>query len=257
MANKREIKTAIKLVLRRFAKLFATHYMSCGEDCGRWQFGDALFDAGRVDVFKTAIDSRKNAYDSALRAKMRAELGIADDELLAGFIGRFAAQKNPLFLMEVAKELVELNPKAKLLLVGDGDFRGQMLSFVDENGFFDRVIYLGRREDIVGYYQAMDCFLLPSLYEGLPVVGLEAQCAGVDVFFSSEVTHEAAFCELGHFLPLASGAKGWVEEINTAWSERKERRSHTEECIFAGFDSHEEARRLQDYYARALAEIGN
>lgn len=256
MANEREAKTALKLVLRRFARLYATHYMACGEDCGRWQFGDALFDAGRVDVFKTAIDSRKNAFAPALREKVRAELGVADGELLVGFIGRFAAQKNPMFLMEVARELVVLNPKVRLLLVGDGDFREQMLAYMGENGFADHVTYLGRREDIVGYYQAMDCFLLPSLYEGLPVVGLEAQCAGSDVFFSSEVTPEAAFCELGHFLPLADGAKKWAEKIDEACMQKKERRSRTEECIAAGFDSRAETRRLQDYYARALAEIG-
>ena len=256
MANEREPKTALKLILRRFSKLYATHYLSCGEDCGRWQFGDELFDAGKVDVFKTAIDSRKNSFNPELRARTRAELGVADDELLGGFIGRFAAQKNPMFLMEIVKELLALDPKAKFLLIGDGDCRERMLGYMDNNGFAERVIYLGRREDIVGYYQAMDLFLLPSLYEGLPVVGLEAQCAGADVFFSSEVTPEASFCELGHFLPLDAGAKKWAEEINAVHSARKGRWSHTDECIAAGFDSRAEAQRLQEYYDRALAETG-
>ncbi len=256
MANEREPKTMLKLILRRFSRLYATHYMSCGEDCGRWQFGDALFNEGKVDVFKTAIDSRKNSFDSALRAKTRAELGLADDELLVGFIGRFAAQKNPMFLMEIVGELCRFKPKAKFLLIGDGEYKEQMFAYMNANGFADRVMYLGRREDIVGFYQAMDCFLLPSLYEGLPVVGLEAQCAGVDVFFSSEITPEAAFCELGHFLPLSIGAEGWAEEINAACACGKERRSRTDECIAAGFDSRVEALRLQSYYANALAEIG-
>ena len=256
MANEREPKTMLKLILRRFSRFYATHYMSCGEDCGRWQFGDALFNEGKVDVFKTAIDSRKNSFDSALRAKTRAELGLADDELLVGFIGRFAAQKNPMFLMEIVGELCRFKPKAKFLLIGDGEYKEQMFAYMNANGFADRVMYLGRREDIVGFYQAMDCFLLPSLYEGLPVVGLEAQCAGVDVFFSSEITPEAAFCELGHFLPLSIGAEGWVEEINAACACGKERRSRTDECIAAGFDSRVEALRLQSYYANALAEIG-
>ena len=256
MANEREPKTVLKLILRRFSRLFATHYMSCGEDCGRWQFGDELFDAGKVDVFKTAVDSRKNSFDSALRAKTRVELGLADDELLAGFIGRFAAQKNPMFLMEVVGELCKLNPKVKFLLIGDGEYKEDMLAYMNANGFADRVIYLGRREDIVGFYQAMDCFLLPSLYEGLPVVGLEAQCAGIDVFFSSEITPEASFCELGHFLPLNNGPQKWAAEINAACVCEKERRSRTDECISAGFDSRAEACRLQDYYANALAEIG-
>lgn len=256
MANELEPKTILKVILRNFSKLYATHYMSCGEDCGRWQFGDELFEAGRVAVFKTAIDSRKNSFDSALREKTRSELGVADDELLTGFIGRFVAQKNPMFLMEVVGELCKLNPRVRFLLIGDGEYKEQMLSYMDSNGFADRVIFLGRREDIVGFYQAMDCFLLPSLYEGLPVVGLEAQCAGVDVFFSSEITPEASFCELGHFLPLDSGAKKWGETVNMVCSARKMRRSRTEECISAGFDSRAEACRLQDYYAKALVEMG-
>ncbi|WP_456031696.1 glycosyltransferase [Senegalimassilia anaerobia] len=256
MANECEPKTMVKLILRRFSKLYATHYMSCGEDCGRWQFGDALFEAGKVDVFKTAIDSRKNAFNPALRAKTRAELSVADDELLVGFIGRFAAQKNPMFLMEILGELCKLNPKAKLLLIGDGEYKEQMLTYMDTNGFADRVMYLGRREDIVGFYQAMDCFLLPSLYEGLPVVGLEAQCAGADVFFSTEVTPEVAFCELGHFLPLADGAKRWAAEINAVFLRAKDRHSRADECIAAGFDSRIEALRLQNYYANAMAKMG-
>lgn len=133
MANELEPKTFLKLILRKFSKLYATHYMSCGADCGRWQFGDELFEAGRVDVFKTAIDSRKNSFDPALRAKIRFELGVADDELLAGFIGRFAAQKNPMFLMEVVEELCKLNPKARFLLIGDGDYKEQMLSYMNGN----------------------------------------------------------------------------------------------------------------------------
>ncbi len=256
MANELEPKTILKVILRNFSKLYATHYMSCGEDCGRWQFGDELFDAGRVAVFKTAIDSRKNSFDLALRAKTRSELGVADDELLVGFIGRFAAQKNPMFLMEVVGELCKLNPKVRFLLIGDGEYKEQMLSYMDGNGFADRVMYLGRREDIVGFYQAMDCFLLPSLYEGLPVVGLEAQCAGIDVFFSDEITREASFCELGHFLPLNIGANKWANEINACCVSEKIRRSRTAQCIDCRFDSRSEALRLQTYYADAISEIG-
>ena len=131
-----------------------------------------------------------------------------------------------------------------------------MLSYMNAYNFADRVIYLGRREDIVGYYQAMDCFLLPSLYEGLPVVGLEAQCAGADVFFSSEITPEASFCDLGHFLSLTDGAKKWAQAIDAACKCGKARISRAEECVDGGFDSRFEAQRLQDYYANALVEVG-
>lgn len=253
MAHEREPKTYLKLILRKFSKQYATHYVSCGEDCGRWQFGDALFDAGRVDVFKTAIDSVRNSFDEGLRARTRAELGVADDELLVGFVGRFVVQKNPMFMLETAKEFVALNPKVRLVLVGDGELRDEMLAYVNANDFSDHVLYLGLREDIAGFYQAMDCLLLPSLYEGLPVVGLEAQCAGLDVFFSTEITSEAAFCELGHFLPLADGAKRWAETISAVLEGHRDRTSRSKDCVNAGFDSRVEAKRLAMYYANALA----
>lgn len=255
MANQKEAKTYLKLVLRRLSHRYATHFMACGEECGRWQFGDKAFDEGKVTVFKTAIDSRKNVYNPVLRQKTRRELGFNDDDLVVGFIGRFVAQKNPVFLMEVFKEILALEPSAKLLLVGDGDMKDEMFKVLDPT-VESSISYLGRREDIVGFYQAMDCFLLPSLYEGLPVVGLEAQCAGCDVFFSDEVTREASYCELGHFLPLSYGASRWAKKIVDTCSAEHPRMSMADGCIAAGFDSHAEARRLEAYYAEALQTAG-
>lgn len=251
MAHEREPKTYLKLFLRKFSGLFATHLMSCGEDCGRWQFGDRRFGSGDVAVFKTAIDSKKCSFDPDLRKSVRGELGISEDDLVVGFIGRFVPQKNPVFLMEVMREVLSLDYSAKMVLVGDGELKGEMFSVLDpeEN---ESVKYLGRREDIVGFYQAMDCFLLPSLYEGLPVVGLEAQCAGCEVFFSDEVTREAAFCDLGHFLPLSWSPEEWANEVVGSCKSRSERMSNAAACIDAGYDSGAEAKRLQAYYADAI-----
>lgn len=251
MAHEREPKTYLKLFLRRFSGLFATHFMSCGEDCGRWQFGNRRFDSGDVAVFKTAIDSKKYSFDPGLRKSVRRELGISEDDFVIGFIGRFAPQKNPVFLMEVMREVLSLDPSAKMILVGDGNLKGEMFSVLDPEGN-KSIKYLGRREDIVGFYQAMDCFLLPSLYEGLPVVGLEAQCAGCEVFFSDEVTREAAFCDLGHFLPLSWPPEEWANEIVGSRKSKSDRASKVTACIRAGYDSSAEAMRLQAYYADAI-----
>lgn len=256
MAHQGEPKTILKLILRRFSHLYATHYLACGEDCGRWQFGDSLFDEGKVDVFKTAITSERYAYDPQLRVRVRSKLGVPEGAPLVGFIGRFAYQKNPMFLLEVFREIVRLRPEARLLLVGDGEYREQMLTYIDAQGIQGNVIYLGRREDIVGFYQAMDCFLLPSMYEGLPVVGLEAQCAGLDVFFSDEITREAAFCELGHFYPLSDGAEAWARSMLAVMNASVPRCSRAEECVAAGYDARSEAKRLSSYYQRAVSEVG-
>lgn len=253
MAHERELKTYVKKALRPASKLFATNYMACGEDCGRWQFGNALFDAKKVDIFKTAIDSDKNAYDRAIRMKARKSLGFEDDDFVLGFIGRFASQKNPLYIVEIFREVHDLRPHSKLLLVGDGPMKKDVFRMIAEYELDDFVSYMGLTEDITRFYQAMDCFLLPSLYEGLPVVGLEAQCAGLDVYFSTEVTKEASFCSLGHFLPLDKGAKWWAERI-LASSGSIPRTSHSLECKRAGFDSKSEASRLKDYYQFNLSQ---
>lgn len=248
MAHEKEFKTYIKKALKPFAKLFATDYLACGEDCGRWQFGDKLFDAGRVQVFKTAIDPTKSGFNPSERERVRKELGL-DEKTVIGFVGRFVAQKNPLFLLEVFKEINKLDSSAVLLLVGDGVLREEMLAYIDQEGLSDCVKYLGCREDIYGLYQAMDCFVLPSLYEGLPVVGLEAQCAGMPVFFSTEITPEASFCSLGHFLPLDAGAQEWARHIlDILAKEMPARRGRGEEATLNGFDSASEGHRLQEFY---------
>lgn len=251
MAHEREFKTLIKKILRPTSRLFATNYMACGEDCGRWQFGQKMFDAGKVDVFKTAIDSRANAFDPHLREVTRSALGV-EDRFVIGFIGRFAEQKNPLFMIEIFKHIHELNDNAVLLLIGDGVLKDKMLEAVHAAQLEESVLYLGLQEDIVRFYQAMDCFLLPSLYEGLPVVGLEAQCSGLPVFFSDTITREASFCDLGHFLSIEAPPQDWASVIVENHEKRSLRRDMSALAASSGFDSREEALRLQDYYFQLL-----
>ena len=128
-----------------------------------------------------------------------------------------------------------------------------MLKKIEALGISKKIKYLGRREDIQQFYNAMDCFLLPSLYEGLPVVGLEAESCGLPMFFSTEVTREANACELGHFIPLSASEDEWADEMLKAMRENMPlRRSHAKEVADAGFDSASEALRLQNYYSNAV-----
>lgn len=254
MAHEGDWKTIIKKMLRLMSKWYATHYMSCGEDCGRWQFGDKLFDAGKVDVFKTVINTEFNAYNPDLREKTRKEYGWKD-KIVVGHIGRFTAQKNSVHLIEIFAAVARKEPKAVLCLIGDGELKQAMMAKIKELGIENRVDYLGRREDIQQFYNAMDCFLLPSLYEGLPVVGLEAESCGLPMFFSTEVTREANACDLGHFIPLSASENEWADEMLKAMRENMPiRRSHAKEVADAGFDSASEALRLQNYYLKAIKE---
>lgn len=251
MAHRADKKTYLKNILRLFSKCFTTHYVSNGEACGRWQFGNKTYDKGKVTVFKTVIDTEKHEFDVALRKKCRKEFGLEDD-IVFGHIGRLTEQKNTLFIIDIFNELFKREKKAKLVIIGDGNLRREMLEKIKTLGIESRVLYLGRREDIHQFYNAFDAFLLPSLYEGLPVVGIEAECCGLPVFFSSEISRESSACDdIGFFLNLGDGAATWAETVLTETKKNmKVRKDHTEEVKSRGFDSAMESKKLLDYYLK-------
>lgn len=256
MGHRLDKKTILKNILKPFSRLFATHFMANGEACGRWQFGDRLYEAGKVKVFKTVIDTEANKYDEELRNKTRKQFGI-DDNIIIGHIGRLTEQKNTLFIIDIFNEIVKQEPKAKLLIIGDGNLREEMLRRIKEYGIEESVIYLGRREDIQQFYNAMDCFLLPSLYEGLPVVGVEAENCGLPIFFSTEIPEESSACpDLGYFIGLDKNAKYWADEVLNATKKNMVNRfGKTNEVKAAGFDSGVEAAKLLAYYKEVLEEL--
>lgn len=255
MGHKSDKKNILKNLLKPFSRCFATHYMSNGEVCGRWQFGDKLFDAGKVTVFKTVIDTEKHKFEPELREKCRREFGL-EDNIVIGHIGRFTAQKNTLFIIDIFNEIVKKESKAKLLLIGHGDLEGEMMEKVKQYGIEDKVLNLGKREDIHQFYNAMDCFLLPSLYEGLPVVGVEAECGGLPIIFSTEIPRESSPChDLGVFIDLNKGASEWAEvSIKKAIEIKTSRIDHTHEVGISGFDSNFAAGELTKYYESLIGE---
>lgn len=254
MANKGEKKTFIKYALRPFSSVSANYYMACGVDCGVFQFGQKAYDKGKIAIFKTVINTKSNSYDPELRTTTRENFGWTDRHLY-GFIGRYVPQKNPVFIIEIFNEIQKIDPKAYLVLIGFGDLEQAMMNKVKEFGLSEKVENLGRREDIKQFYNAFDCFLLPSLYEGLPVVGLESQSCGLPIFFSTEITHEAKACEMAHFISLRTPASEWARQIVEVVDKNiPVRRSYAREVAQAGFDSKSEALRLQKFYFDAIEE---
>lgn len=255
MAHEQDWKTVLKKMLRPMSKWFANYYMACGEDCGRWQFGDDLYNKNKVDIFKTVINTEYNSFNKEIREKTR-EKYEWNDKIVIGHIGRFTYQKNSVRVIEIFDAIAKAEPKAILCLIGDGELKQKMFDKINELGINEHIAYLGRREDIQQFYNAMDCFVLPSLYEGLPVVGLEAESCGLPMFFSTEVTKEANACELGHYINLDKSNEEWATEIlQEVYKNMPIRRSHSKEVASAGFDSKDESLRLQNYYLKALSNI--
>ena len=255
MAAKEEWKKSMmKYVLRCFSHWFCNYYVACGKDCGKFQFGAKALQEGNIEIFKTCIDAKANAYDEVLRNETRKRFGW-DNMVAYGFIGRFAPQKNPLFLIDIFNQIKIKQENAHFVIIGAGDLEDKMLYRIDEYGLKDDVSWLGRREDIKQFYNAFDAFVLPSRYEGLPVVGLESQAAGLPVFFSDAITDEAAVCELGHFISLKKSPKEWAEIIIRETGKNIPiRKGHEDALIRNGYDAVSEAKRLTEYWLKAVEE---
>ena len=246
--NKKEKKkNLMKQVLRPFSKVFATDYMCCSELAGRWLFGNKEYDKGNVYLLNNAIDLDKFKYNESLRKKKRKELGIKDDTLVIGPIGRFVAQKNHDFLIDIFNEIHKKNNNSILLLAGQGPLIEDIKNKVKELNLDDNVKFLGQRNDANELYQAFDVFLLPSLYEGLPVVGVEAQAAGLLCYLSDDMTKETKVLDITKFMSLNNMPKEWADNILDDVKKYK-RIDTSKEMTAKNFNIKEEAKKLEEYY---------
>lgn len=252
--NKKEWKkNLLKQVLRPFSKVYATDYMCCSELAGRWLFGDKAYASGQVYLLNNAIDLDKFKYNESLRKEKRKELGISDDTLVIGHIGRFVAQKNHTFLIDIFNEVHRKNSNSLLLLVGQGPLKEEMENKVRELKLNDSVRFLGQRNDVNELYQAFDVFCLPSLYEGLPVVGVEAQASGILCILSDDMTKETKVLESTKFNSLENNSLNWAELILNSVESYK-RSNTSEKMTESKFNIDVEVKNLENYYLKCDKE---
>lgn len=226
--------------------LSATHRFACSLEAGRWMFGSKDF-----TVINNAIDCDRFRFSKKLRAETRRRLGLEKNFVL-GHVGRFTYPKNHAFLIEVFSEAAKIFPDAVLMLVGDAVEDRKILdetrARVRELGLESRVKFLGMRTDVDALMQAMDCFLLPSRFEGLGIVAVEAQAVGLPCLVSDAVPRAVEITRgLVEFLPL-DRIEPWLDEIGRARSiERKDTR---DQIADAGYDISRELERLENFFER-------
>lgn len=205
-------KNLIKYILLPFSKLFATHYCACSELSGRWIFGNKFYNKGKVKLIKNAIAINKYSYNKSVRDKKREQMNL-NNKFVIGHVGRFVFSKNHNFLIDIFNEAYKINNNLILVLIGDGQLKNQIQYKVKKLGLKDNILFLGNRFDVPELMQAMDLFLLPSFYEGLPVVGIEAQAAGLKCIFSNSITYETKITDLVKFISLNKSSKYWANQI--------------------------------------------
>lgn len=225
----KNLKYPIKLYSKRLIPKYATHLLSCGKEAGDWMFNGKPY-----TILNNAIDAQSYRFDKQIREEMREQLGFNQEDFVIGHVGRFNPQKNHNFIIDVFNFVHKKNTAAKLVLVGAGDGQKAIKKKVESLALSDSVLFLGNRTDVNKILQAMDVFLFPSLYEGLPLSIIEAQAAGLPCVISDNVPPECIVTDLIEAASLDDALAKWEIVIT---SQKSVKRKDTYELIKkSGFD---------------------
>ena len=241
------IKRLLWFFLKKINQLVSNVWIACGYDAGVFLFGKRAMHNGKVTLLPNAIDLDKFKFDEHKREVMRSKLAIHKTEFVVGHIGRFMKQKNHKYLVDVFHEFLRFRPDSKLLLVGTGELEKNIHEYVDKLGLRNKVIFAGSVQNTWDYYQAMDAFVLPSKYEGLPVVSIEAQASDLPILMSSNVDHSCAITNNVSFLSVDNNPEVWVKAI-LHFVSRKRGDSVIAQIKKAHYDIHQESQRLENIY---------
>ena len=236
----KDLKFPIKYMAQKSIGKVANQYYACGKLAGDFMFHDSQY-----SVIHNAINLDDFVYNESERIKTRKQLGL-EDKFVIGHVGRFCRVKNQLFVLDIFTELLKIKNNSVLLLIGKGQDEQKIRDKIKALGISDKVRILIDRSDVNDLYQAMDIFILPSLSEGLPVVGIEAQANGLTSFVSDTISPEIVISNSIKQLPLSYGAEKWAAEIASASYNRNVNAKI--ELQNAGYDIKIEAEKLQKKY---------
>lgn len=230
---------------RLIIPFIATDFLACSKKAAKWFYPFML--RKKWSMIKNGIDVTKFAYDTEARDKVRKELGL-ENAFVIGNVGRFVKEKNHIFLLQLLQKTLLRVPTAKLVLVGDGELYANVKEQAKKMKIDSNVLFLGRRCDVERVLQAFDCFVLPSLFEGLPFVLLEAQCSGLKVLVSDAVTIEAKVTDNIRFLNLNQDISVWVDDISQFT--RYARKDESENLAKEGYSINDTVMKMTEIYMR-------
>ena len=233
---------------RKYVGVYATERWACSDAAGRWLFGDRPY-----RVFPNAIDLERFAFRPEKRDALRARLGIGRDEIVLGHVGRFHAQKNHEFLVELLAALNQNSSKYRLLMVGGGDRLESIQDMTMIRGVRDKAIFVGGVDNPEDYYNAMDLFVLPSLFEGFGLVIVEAEANGLKCIVSDHVPKDAAVSGRAQFCPLETDV--WTSAVLSIGD--RERQDCLQELRDMNMDIHAVVKEVQNAYVRLCEEAEN
>ena len=239
------VKGVITRLLRRPLRKKCDYMFSCSMLAAESVFGKNNAKNGRVTIVPNAIDAKLFIYDEEVRTRMRQKLSL-EDKFVIGHVGRFHYAKNHEYLLAVFQKIAKQRENACLLLLGEGERMEEMKEKAAALGIADKVLFAGNQKEVWDYYQAMDFFLFPSRFEGLPGTVVEAQSAGLRCLISNTIAEEVKITELVTAYSIEEEPEKWAEYVLT--HDKYDRENRYEQIAAAGFDVKAQAKWYEQFY---------
>lgn len=219
-------------------------HLACGKLAGKW-----MYESEEFTIIPNGIDTERYQFDEQSRSELRREFSVLDNELLIGHVGGFNAVKNQVFLVRLLHNIVSKGHNdVKLMLIGRGSMQDCVKKEAERLGVANMVIFTGQRQNIPQLMMALDVFCLPSLYEGFPIVAVEAQATGLPIIVSSSVSQEISITTLVKYLPINQGTELWEDAILSMRNKTGVRTEYAKIVRDAGYDIRNSAKELETIY---------
>lgn len=248
-------KEIIFNICRKIIVKNSTYLCACSISAGKRLFGKKGMKSQKFHLIKNAIDIEKYRFSEEKRKEIRNRENLCEDELVCCFVGRLDDNKNPIYLLDVFDELHRKHVKSKLWMIGDGELKEDIKKRIRQLGIDSSVIMYGMRNDVPEMLQASDVLIFPSKHEGLSLVVVEAQAAGLFVVVSDTISREHKMTDTIHFLPLDIKPIGWSEYI------RKNirtycRQDEAQKLAAKGYDIFSASNKMEEFYVEAIMQGG-
>lgn len=200
-SNGKKKNAIFKAILQYPLRFVSDYYMACSVDAGKWLFGDGIVNSNKFNVLYNAIDYKKFEFNKKIRDKYRKDFNIGNKTVYIQ-VGSFSEQKNHSFTLNLFSEILKKKNDCFLVLVGDGEYRNDIEKQIEQLSLKENVMLLGKRDDVASLLMMADCYLMPSVFEGLSVAAIEAQASGITCLLSDTVSKDVKIADFVEFLPL-------------------------------------------------------
>ena len=235
-----------KPLIQKYLIKKADYYGACSVEAATYLYGKKLVRQNKVTIINNAIDTSLFGYNNLYGEELCGEFGINRSVFICGTVGRFNYAKNPFFILEIVDKLRKVMSNFKFIWVGNGELKEDVKKKIEELGLDQYIILAGLRKDVYKFYSFFDVFILPSLYEGMPVVSVECQWNGCPLLLSNHIPSSAKIAENCYRLPLESD--NWVKHIIAVKNQDIKRENNQEKVATAGYDIQKEAKKLANFY---------